>query len=329
MNDVSANQITADTISANRVEAQNFGGKGGGGAVLVADKIILGGWVFESAGDGVYVTTPDGIKTKMELIDFRQTPVPETATLTLEPAQESVAPVAASTGTTGAGIGDGNYIGGGGYAGVPTAPNANSPVKAVGDQTGNNNPAGPGKVNPGAGTGYQPISDNGITTLAKLKHPLDKDEPFKNGLDVLAKELNIAVDNLLIVFWVESRIDPTAVNPSPQSGASGLNQIMPKTANGLGYTIEQIRKMSAAEQITGPSLKYFQNGKRQTPGFPNSPSLTDVYLLNFYPAAVGKDDDFVIGGELIWRLNKIYQGPDGKITVGSTKKYFADHWGAK
>lgn len=80
---ISATNINANQVTSNRVNANSFGGIGGGGALLVADKILLGGWTLEAARDGIYVTTPSGIKTKMELIDFRETPVPPTVPLLL------------------------------------------------------------------------------------------------------------------------------------------------------------------------------------------------------------------------------------------------------
>lgn len=75
--------INANVVNASQVNANTFGGQGGGGAVIRADKLYLGKWLLEAGGDGIFVTTPDGVKTKMELIDFRQTPVPETAELKL------------------------------------------------------------------------------------------------------------------------------------------------------------------------------------------------------------------------------------------------------
>jgi hypothetical protein len=87
---VNANIVNSNRVNADRIEANSFGGRGGGGAVITADRIILGGWTFQAKGDGVYVTTPSGIETKMELIDFRQTPVPATAPLALQTAQVSV-----------------------------------------------------------------------------------------------------------------------------------------------------------------------------------------------------------------------------------------------
>lgn len=53
------------------------------GSVIVASKIILSNYVIEAEDDGIYVTTPDGIKTKIELIDLRETPIPPTAPLQL------------------------------------------------------------------------------------------------------------------------------------------------------------------------------------------------------------------------------------------------------
>lgn len=97
---ISANTVNANQVTSNRVNANSFGGIGGGGATLVADKIILGGWLIEASGDGIYVTTPGGIKTKMELIDFRETPIPPTPRLLLTQDNTDDAVVAAGTGDT-------------------------------------------------------------------------------------------------------------------------------------------------------------------------------------------------------------------------------------
>lgn len=90
MTDINANTVNANRVDANQVSATSFGGRGGGGAIITADKIFLGGWTIEASGDGIYVTTPGGVRTKMELIDFRQTPVPETPELKLPPTGPTV-----------------------------------------------------------------------------------------------------------------------------------------------------------------------------------------------------------------------------------------------
>lgn len=82
---VTATQVYSTQVDATRVYANTFGGLGGGGALIVADKILLGGWLIEAEASGIFVTTPGGVKTKMELIDFRETPVPDTPRLNLPP----------------------------------------------------------------------------------------------------------------------------------------------------------------------------------------------------------------------------------------------------
>ena len=57
---------------------------------LTTNEIILGKWIITAGDDGLYVKTPSGVTTKIELIDFSQVPVPPTANLRVEPNQVSV-----------------------------------------------------------------------------------------------------------------------------------------------------------------------------------------------------------------------------------------------
>jgi hypothetical protein len=68
---------------------------------------------------------------------------------------------------------------------------------------------------------------------------------------------------------------------NPISGASGLIQFMPKTAAGLGTSVEAIRTMGAAEQwpLVRRYLLPYQ-GRVADP--------LDLFLAVFYPAAMGK-----------------------------------------
>ena len=80
--DIHANTIQSNFVDVTtEITSPSFGGKGGKGAIITASKINLGGWILEAGEQGLYVTTPEGVRTKMELIDFRETPVPETAKL--------------------------------------------------------------------------------------------------------------------------------------------------------------------------------------------------------------------------------------------------------
>jgi len=76
---ISASTVTANSITAPQVNTQ---------------RLTIGGFRIEAAGDGLFVTTPDGIRLKVELIDFRETPIPETAPLRLAPEDENTVPEA-------------------------------------------------------------------------------------------------------------------------------------------------------------------------------------------------------------------------------------------
>ena len=82
---------------------------------------------------------------------------------------------------------------------------------------------------------------------------------------------------------IESGFDPAITNK--QSGATGLIQFMPKTAIALGTTTDALRAMTAVEQLEYVR-KHFRDRKL---------SPRDVYPAIFFPAAIGKSDDMVIG----------------------------------
>lgn len=308
-------KINADQITTKQLQTSEVTGTSGG-AVINASKILLGGWLLESADDGIYVTTPGGIKTKMELIDFRQTPIPPTPGLLLPSNRQSVLFEDIPGGpqkTPGGQLGSGNATGGGGAVGS-TSTSPGSPFDA-----------GAGKITPGGdGEGYKAVTD-----AAKAKLPPSMNNPeFLGCLDTLAKEKNVPADSLLSVMQIESGFTSTdqpgkgaqAINASTQ--ASGLNQIMPDTAKGLGYTVQQIQGMTASEQMCGPVTAYFRHTT-----MPEKPTTADLYLANFYPAAVGKDDSYIIGNhpgltpQKIAAANQIFQGPDGLVSVGSVKNW--------
>lgn len=93
---------------------------------------------------------------------------------------------------------------------------------------------------------------------------------------------------MLVVMQAECGLNHQAVNPT--SGASGLIQFMPSTARGLGTTVEAIRQMSPVQQLVYVE-KYFENYKGRMH------SVEDIYRVVFYPAAIGKPDDWVFGSQ--------------------------------
>ena len=115
------------------------------------------------------------------------------------------------------------------------------------------------------------------------------------------------------VIYGESRGDHTIRNKA--SGTVGLFQFTRGTAKGLGTSVEEIGRMTPAQQVDVYSdyLKFYKGG--------------GVGSLSVYGAAPGyahRSDDTVVYkvGSEAWRINKSYRSAGGgPITVGSLKEY--------
>jgi hypothetical protein len=147
-----------------------------------------------------------------------------------------------------------------------------------------------------------------------------QDPDFNKKLQNIADKLGVDSKDLLAIMKLESRLDPTAVNK--HSGASGLIQFMPKTAQSLGTTVEEIRTMSAVEQLDYV-YKYFK-----MVGVKPGMSLGDLYMATFMPKYVGADDSTVLGkdgddgfsGKVYAQNKALDTNKDGVITVGDVKQ---------
>lgn len=112
--------------------------------------------------------------------------------------------------------------------------------------------------------------------------------PFRQKLLTIADHLGVDPDYLMACMAFESAetFSPSIKNAAG-SGAVGLIQFMPSTAQALGTHTEELEKMTAVEQLTFVE-RYFQpkSGKLKT--------LEDVYMAILWPVAVGKPDDYVL-----------------------------------
>ena len=135
---------------------------------------------------------------------------------------------------------------------------------------------------------------------------------FCSKLKEICSKLAINPEWLLAVMYIESRINPYAVNK--YSGATGLIQFMPATAMSLGTTTAELLNMTAVDQLDYVYL-YLKpyTGKMH--------SLMDVYFAIFFPAAIGKPSNYVLqtsklSASLIASQNPAYDiNSDGEITV--------------
>lgn len=138
---------------------------------------------------------------------------------------------------------------------------------------------------------------------------------FKDKVCEIGQNLVVDPNFLMACMAFESgeSFSPSIVNAAG-SGAVGLIQFMPQTAILLGTTTDELRQMSAEEQVVYVG-KYFapHTGKLQT--------LADVYMTILWPAAIGKPDYYVLFDKADTTHPKRYienQGldfnHDGKIT---------------
>lgn len=143
-------------------------------------------------------------------------------------------------------------------------------------------------------------------------------EAFIDRVSEISQALGISPDWLMFVMMCESGLNAQAVNPN--GGATGLIQFMPATAKYLGTTTTALRAMSNVEQLDWV-YKYFR------PYTGRLTSVYDLYLVTFFPAALGKPDSYVfrttsLSAKTIADANPgIDLDNNDEITVGEFKNY--------
>jgi hypothetical protein len=131
----------------------------------------------------------------------------------------------------------------------------------------------------------------------------------------ICKNLGIKDEWLYAVIWFESRGNPQAINK--YSNATGIIQFMPKTAQNLGTTVNNLYNMTVVEQ-----LQYVEKYLKKWDDKYDLNTYLDTYLAVFYPAALGKTKDFVIGtGKLVQQNKNVDANKDGTITVADFMAY--------
>lgn len=189
-------------------------------------------------------------------------------------------------------------------------------------------------ANPEAAAGLTPSTDadvKGGKSASKVDTSTIQDPDFNAKLDKVANALGIESSTLRAIIKHESNFKPTAEDPNHVS--VGLIGFTEKTARSLGTTKDEIRKMSAVEQLDLVYKFYKMVGVK--PGM----SRGDMYMLTFMPAFVKSPDDVVLGqkggGTLmlpsgkssglsmnkVWLQNPVFGKSRGKdwFTVGDVR----------
>lgn len=114
-------------------------------------------------------------------------------------------------------------------------------------------------------------------------------------------------------------------HPVTGGNATGLIQFLPSTAISLGTTVSALKNMSAVEQLDWV-YKYLKN---QQDIYGKFYSYHDLYLSIFYPKAIAKNDEYVLGIEKgssyaqdIAQTNPAFDlNKDLKVTKGEFKQW--------
>jgi len=153
---------------------------------------------------------------------------------------------------------------------------------------------------------------------------------FSQKVRSVAAALMLNPDWLMQVMKAESNLNPAARNtyaPFYKDGvldgyATGLIQFTPDTARGLKTTTTALEQMSRIEQMDYV-YKYLLPYKGKLK------SYFDLYLVVFFPAAIGKtnDDNYIFESKNISRGAIAKSNPaininkDGMITMAEFKQY--------
>jgi hypothetical protein len=121
---------------------------------------------------------------------------------------------------------------------------------------------------------------------------------FIRKVEEVAEYLVVKPEWLMFLMWFETAhtLDSRIQN---SIGATGLIQFMPHTAEWLGTTTQDLKEMSNVDQMeyVKKHLGVFR-GKFK--------DWVDLYCGIFYPAAVGKPDDYRITSDIIAKQNPLF-----------------------
>ena len=125
---------------------------------------------------------------------------------------------------------------------------------------------------------------------------------FRKEVKRIAKGLEMPDEGanwLMACMYVETGGDFDPKHVSSKTNGTGLLRFTPEVAEKLGTTTKKLSDMKAEEQLKYVEL-YFKDyiGKFK--------SLSDVYMAILYPKAVGKSEDYVLGGTNQNSVSKIY-----------------------
>jgi len=154
-------------------------------------------------------------------------------------------------------------------------------------------------------------------------HVTENKDAFLNRVNEICSVLQVNPDWLMLDMYHESGLDSSAVNNN--GGATGLIQFMPATAASLGTSTSELYNMSNVDQLDYVLLYYKPYAGRIKTAY-------DLFLIDFFPAALGKPDDYIfhtssLSAETIAKANKIFDlYGNGQITMAEYKQNLLNYF---
>jgi hypothetical protein len=149
-----------------------------------------------------------------------------------------------------------------------------------------------------------------------LPEEVAADSDFLTKVETVANNVGVTQEDLLRVIQFETAGSFAPDQISGTSSAVGLIQFMPTTAEDLGTTSRDLALLNRSDQMDFVE-KYLTRFKGRMKDF------GDLYMAVHFPAAVGKDDDYVVyakdhkykGRRQAYAANKgMDVNKDGKVT---------------
>jgi LysM repeat protein len=184
-----------------------------------------------------------------------------------------------------------------GDAGAGAAPAAAAPSRAGDDARGNENRQG---------------EDEPPAAEPPLAYGRRVTATFRAEVRGVAARLGMSADHLMAIMHYETGGSFRPSIRNPYTGATGLIQFLPSTADRLGTSVAELAAMTAEEQLVWVE-RYF------APFRGRLGSLGDAYMAVLYPAAVGQPGEFVlfrVGSQCYETNPGLDRDGDGAVTRG-------------
>lgn len=163
----------------------------------------------------------------------------------------------------------------------------------------------------------------GDTTTPQITDPKDQqslgemprdwpyDKAFLAKVDALAAKLNTTSISLLACMHFETggTMSPSIQNKSTR--ATGLIQFIPVVAKENGTTVEELAKMTRAQQ-----MDYVDKYMTRWLGRVKNPTLEDIYMAILWPRAIGEPNNYALftKGTKAYAQNPLDLDRDGAVT---------------